>query len=1075
MRTWVLGIAGAAAIAAIAVLGLSLWREPSPEASEKAPRPKGARATTWARPHAEPTPLPSGSLSIRGVVRDAQGPVAGVRVSATRPTPGETLSELPCPTGSSSDASPKAKTLPYCLDEVGALVLELVSAREGEAPVYAETVTAADGAFVLAGLPEGDFTLWALGEQGAQLQSGVKAGAQAVELLLDEGRMWEGIVVDPEEQPVEGVALTILHKWHTRFFDTRSGEDGRFRIGPLPKGEYALTAEREGWLPTFRSHGFSKPLKSKVVLVRPSRLAGRVLRDGAPAPDVEVSVKAEQCVTFTEQKLRTSAEGRFSLERLGPCTYEFTAERDGLYAVDQVELEPTEPSPELVLNLGQALHMEGTVRDETGQPVEGATVSVSPDRGYFRFWEFVTKADGRYRVGPMEPGTYEFDIKRSGYVEVLSEEHELEQGGKPVDLTLRRAAIVSGVVVDEEGSPVADIRLQLDRSSEDSEESSPRGDTATSDAQGRFSLDAPGAGAWDLRIDDKRFISQRLSIQAPASDLRVILRRGATVVGTVTDEHAVAQASVSVTLWVEVTEQGEASSVRHARTDSQGRFTLRGLRPGRFMVEAKADQDGMERATAKPVELRGTEQAAVALRFTAGRTLSGIVVDGHGEPVADAFIQAQAPLRAAPPWRRHVISCGTGRDMGVHTGPDGRFTLKHLVEGTYELSAWKAGYTFVPARAHGATRSSRDALLVGEGTTEVRVVLERDGRIRGRVVGPDGGPLRHFTVNGMSFSGPTGTFEQSFKNSGVEQLELAAPKLATVLRSVKVQEGVDVELGDVRLGPGRRVTGRVLDAETGAPIADAEVRFMDEVPGLVRSVMESRPVRTGADGTFEFPRVDDRPLTLEAQGEGYRSSRVALGSGEESVTVRLDAGASIELTIRDHEGKPVRANVMFEQEDGSERQVIQVLQGTRVARGVEPGLYQAHVVARRGRHQGIFLPQQVRIPERGQVVVSFVERREGTTLVLRAEGATSAILLPGMAPPPVSEESLSRWRRRGLHAAEEGGVLKFESLPPGRATVLLLAEPEDASTRFHLEELELPAEGMVERVVHPRWQPLPEK
>ena len=47
--------------------------------------------------------------------------------------------------------------------------------------------------------------------------------------------------------------------------------------------------------------------------------------------------------------------------------------------------------------------------------------------------------------------------------------------------------------------------------------------------------------------------------------------------------------------------------------------------------------------------------------------------------------------------------------------------------------------------------------------------------------------------------------------------------MAPVLREVEAQAGTDVDLGEIRMGPGRRVSGRVLDAETDKPLAGASV------------------------------------------------------------------------------------------------------------------------------------------------------------------------------------------------------------------------------------------------------------
>ncbi|HZH79428.1 MAG TPA: hypothetical protein VEY88_25635, partial [Archangium sp.] len=68
---------------------------------------------------------------------DDRGPVAGVRVSASRPEAGQTLSELPCPPDVDPFPSDEPKFLPDCVEAATSLILELTGAREGEAPVYA--------------------------------------------------------------------------------------------------------------------------------------------------------------------------------------------------------------------------------------------------------------------------------------------------------------------------------------------------------------------------------------------------------------------------------------------------------------------------------------------------------------------------------------------------------------------------------------------------------------------------------------------------------------------------------------------------------------------------------------------------------------------------------------------------------------------------------------------------------------------------------------------------------------------------------------------------------------------------
>jgi hypothetical protein len=1065
MRAWMLGVAAITGL--LLTVGLVLHKSPrsgstGPESPSGSVVP-GARA---GRLGAAPVAPSGGELRIRGVVLDDHGPVAGVRVSASRPEAGQTLSELPCPPGEEPGAlEDELLLLSGCVARASSLILELVGAREGEAPLYAEAVTAGDGTFVLEGLPRGSFTLWALGEHGAVSRPGVPSGVDGVELLLGEGLTLEGSVFGGQA-PVPDARVTVIHAGQTRFFDVRTGEDGHFRIGPLPESRYLLAVHAEGWLPgLFPSDTLDGP-ESRLELFLPRGLTGRVLSGGSPARGVEVRLEFQSGSGGDTRVVKTDAEGRFLFESLSPDHYRLTAEQGGRSALAQFELAGDAPWPEVVLRLGEAFFVEGTVLDDAGRPVPGAHVSASLSET--RRWarEARTGPDGRYRLGPVEPGFHTFQITAERYLRGYGLEEELKEGSGPVDFILQRAVSVFGTVVDPEGHPLPHIWISLLHPGSPNPRHGNTEAYTRADEDGRFVLDADEPGAYLLDIDDETVLPEQLEVRAPAEGVRVVLRRGGSVSGTFTDD----QGLPVVRGWVELWEPGETGGARRmAHVDETGRFLLQGLAPGRYMLEATVLAASVDRSTVLPVEVKDGEQVEVSPRLEKGRSLSGVVVDGAGQPVAGAFVRADPS--SPRPWRREepkgvVVLKDAPRD--VRSGPDGRFTLHHLGADAYDVSARMEGYQSLD---EANVRVSAD-------TMEVRLALERLGHIRGRLVDAKGAPITRFEVNGASRKDSGGAFAVPFYESGLEKLTLSVPGMARVLRSVPVRKGLDVDLGELRMGPGRRVRGRVLDAETSEPV-QASIHFTD---ATLESTSPTSRVwshsSTAEDGSFELSNVEARPLALLVSHVEYRLRRLSLDDRTEEVTVRLERGARIDVRVSDAQGQPMGAQLQFER-DGDGGRSVYVAEGADLLSGLEPGPYTVRLSPLRGNdHPVFFRPRQVQVPASGRVALTFEGEPGGATVrvTVKAGQVRSVWLRPGGAPP-ISDSPGLEWALSSSLLAESEGESDeqwvLHNVPPGRATLLLVAE--EGESRIHREELDVPSEGTLARAVLPDWRSLEEE
>ncbi|NTX37415.1 carboxypeptidase regulatory-like domain-containing protein [Myxococcus sp. CA033] len=1056
----------AVTLGALTLVGaLGMWHLPKPGDAPSVPRASAPRGSTGLI-LAPPAPRAEGTLRIQGIVVGDEGPLAGVRVTATRPEPGQTLSELPCSQVLRRHTGGSHAKFPECFFDEEDTTLELLLARQGEAPVYAEALTTEDGRFTLDNLPEGRFTLWAIGARDARLQPEVAAGTEGLQLRLGEAFFLKGQLIDEDLVPLAQVRVMAVHQGSTRFFDGETGTDGSYRMGPLPSGRYAITFAKDGWLPTLANQWPDNPL----TLLRPRRITGQVLNQRSPAPNVTVSMH-----DVTQRRYRsppsamriTDKQGRFTFEELPPQSFQLSASKGEQHALAEVDLKVPGTSSEVTLVLGHAALLEGRVQDEAGAGIEGATITVR-DVDNHEAASARTDAAGHYRASPLLLKPHEVEVSASRYLRIKQAIPELGPGTKRLDFTLRPTVWVDGVVLDEAGRPIPDVSIEIHEKPQ-----APSGGSfviarTQSDGAGRFHLDLALPGTFTLKSRSERFAEDQRQVQAPDTNVRWVLKQGASVSGTVRDELGTPLPEVSVSLW---SQEPDVPHMSETTTDPQGHYTLGGLKSGRYVLEAIHTSGAVERSASQSMELRDQEEAQADLRLAAGWTLSGIVEDTAGNPIAGAAVGLLETSESAPEWRRHQRTC-EGPPVTI-TQADGRFTLRNLQQPKLKLGAWTTGVSFAPHLSTGGHHDSGD-FLVREGAPHVRLVMKREGRVQGRVVGPDGKPITHFNMP-WEVKHPRGEFSVNVDSPGSFRLNISARGMAPISRAVELHDESEVmDLGELRMSPGRQVAGRVLDAETSAPVAGATLRI---APDRMRGEPLHRlaeQVETARDGSFSLPNVEERSLTLFIEAGGYPLKQLTLAPGpQEGLAVLLDHGAKVEFSVLDARGQPTNATVYVDR-DGevmNSRYIEVPKSGLLVVRTLGPGDYQVRAISSWDR-PATYALQRVQIPASGRVAITLKARHEGATLKLgvKTDDSLSPILLVGEVPLPERTNDVSELDSRGLPSQlSDSGARVFRNLPPGKVTLFLMRPNQEY---IHWELIDIPEEGTVVRDVTPAWRRL---
>ncbi|MCX6879655.1 MAG: carboxypeptidase-like regulatory domain-containing protein, partial [Verrucomicrobia bacterium] len=321
---------------------------------------------------------------------------------------------------------------------------------------------------------------------------------------------------------------------------------------------------------------------------------------------------------------------------------------------------------------------------------------------------------------------------------------------------------------------------------------------------------------------------------------------------------------------------------RKVETDADGKFTLRkaddtlGIRvahPDYFDF----DCDFFKESGKKP----GEKLYVVRVALESGATLTGVVKDPAGKPLAAV-----------------EVSDGAGKE--TVTGADGRFVLKSIKPW------WGDAEYYIEVKADGFIRQTLHPKKIS--AEEMSIVLEPLLRIPGRVLSPDGQPVRQFTVAAgpgrnppeyqcerAEVEDPEGRWELRTKQRGTHWVGVRAAGFAPWEGWTEV--GKQNEPFTVRLQSGVSVTGKVRGS--GGSGREARIVLTPQRADGDEIMVAGTPSRdmgvisgvSRADGTFRLEHVRPDNYLLNVSGKGVTTLDLSLAVPEKG----LDCG---ELTVQ---------------------------------------------------------------------------------------------------------------------------------------------------------------------------------
>ena len=646
----------------------------------------------------------------------------------------------------------------------------------------------------------------------------------------------------PDGKPAAGALVRLTRReWPYGL----TGEDGRIPLPvPLAKESIGLVAEDS------RGRRAESLLRLETdtpvfTLQPPATVSGRVLDASTPEP-----IAGALVWNGGSSWTRTGAEGTFEIRAPEEARIEAAAAGH----LVQVQFWRKDRDGAVTFLLEATAPISGLVVDEAGSPVGGARVTtfVNSARGSVQEERSASSGpDGRFSLRKLPAGRlHALEAVREGFAPA----RRLADSTAPVQLVLRRGALAFGRIVDEEGVPVPGARVSLTTEGEPGAPFRHQPLHATADPDGRFELPRAGAGRHGLRAESPGFVAAVEQVfipeQEPEVDLGEIrLQAGGVIEGVVTDARGRPVEKALILARPSVQDRSPM------RTGADGSFRIEGLpRGARYdLAVLHADHPAEEVGV---VEVPTAEPLRIRLRPS--RTLSGRVIDVHGEPVAGA-----------------AVFC---RGSGVLTDPEGRFRCNSMAPGAVDLSARAPGYRdrSVPVQVP----EERDP-------APVEIVLEPGASLEGVVLDSEGRPVHRARVEIPSSRGttsdPAGRYEILDLETGPCEVVASLLERGGILRTaVEIRPGRNRL--DLRFDPGVEVSGRVVDSE-GEPLPGATVRLLQ--PTVMR---EGLRVVSSADGTFVLRDVADGTYQLIATRPGFRhvNSRMLQIGGEPQTGLELE-------------------------------------------------------------------------------------------------------------------------------------------------------------------------------------------
>jgi hypothetical protein len=550
------------------------------------------------------------------------------------------------------------------------------------------------------------------------------------------------------------------------------------------------------------------------------------------------------------------------------------------------------------------LPLAGQVVTEGNEPIENAEIRLSPRRGDWYILGDLgparTGPDGRFRFEGLPDGR--FTVRACAPCRMNDSQDGIDAGRLDLRFVLGGAGEIEGTIVvigENPETPKEDVFLTYRRIDDEDEatywgwEEDARTWRRTSLTPGRYRVRVRsasgkiGESVVPVRAGEVSKVTTRLVDEAEVLEGRVLSAKtgkplpGAIVAAVESDAH-------STLLWtLDSEENARINGIIAATTDADGRYVLRGLFPGAWIVATR-----MAGYLRESVEGVGVPGPGPIFRLETAGAIDMLVLCPDGRPVAKA-------------WTCVEFDDYASEGAEGNTDASGRCTLACVPPGTHELTV-QVGHTIWRARVAVTVRA-------GETTSATVRPPGGDCVLTGRLTRSDLSiPEREISV---AFTDESGTDFKVCGNTGAGGRFRIGP-LRPGPAKVHVGNLFGAPLREVVLTPGENVLDLelpslslrflVVDRKTGEPLQAA-------------IYARGRRISTGRDGRGRLTELTQGPTDITVYSDRHAPLvlRATPSRDPEETRVPMDRAIALTLLLVDPEGRPVGlASVNLANADG---------------------------------------------------------------------------------------------------------------------------------------------------------------